>query len=134
LETSELARVYVPNSVIMGSQFTNWTRNNRLCRKQLNFSVVYGSDVSLAKDLLLKVAAADPDIAKTPPPAVTVNELSETAVVLTLAATIRDTDLEVVAKSRIREEAYRLFNDSGIAFYTRNIEVSLDGKSLKVTA
>jgi small-conductance mechanosensitive channel len=133
IETSEMARVFVPNSVIMGSQFTNWTRNNRLCRKKLNFSVVYGSDVPLAKDLLLQVANADPDLLQNPPPAVTVGDLSETAVVISLSATIRDTDLEAVVKSRIREEAYRLFNENSIAFYTRNIEVNLADKTLKVT-
>jgi small-conductance mechanosensitive channel len=134
LETSELARVYVPNSVIMGSQVTNWTRNNRQCRKKLNFGVVYGTDVNLAKDLLLQAAKADPDVAKAPPPAVTVNDLSETSVVFALTVTIRDTDLELTAKSRLREEAYRLFNQNGITFYTRNLEVNLDDKSVKVTA
>jgi small-conductance mechanosensitive channel len=133
LETSEMALVYVPNSVIMGSQFTNWTRNNRRCRKKLNFSAVYGTDVNLAKSLLLQAALGDQDVVKTPPPAVTVNDLSETAVVLTLAVTIRDTDLEVTTKSRLREEAYRLFNENGIAFYTRNIELNLDGKAIKAT-
>jgi small-conductance mechanosensitive channel len=134
LETSEMARVYVPNSVIMGSQFTNWTRNNRQCRKKLQFSVVYGTDVELAMSLLLKVAGADPDVARVPPPAATISSLSETAVVLTLAITIRDTDLEISTKSRVMKEAYRLFNENSIVFYTRDVKMSLDGKTLHVTA
>jgi small-conductance mechanosensitive channel len=116
----------------MGSQFTNWTRNNRKCRKKLNFSAVYGADVDLAKKLLLEAALADPDVSRNPAPAVTVNDLSESAVVLTLAVTIRDTDLEVPTKSRLREEAYRLFNENGIKFYTRNVELSLDTRTVRV--
>jgi small-conductance mechanosensitive channel len=125
VETSEGAQVFVPNSTVMGAQFTNWTRNNRQCRKALNFNAVYGTDVEMVKRLMAGAAEADPDVSKFPAPGVTVKDLSEEAVVFTLAVTIRDIDLEVAVKSRLREAVYRLFNENGVRFYVRN-ELSLN--------
>jgi acyl-[acyl-carrier-protein]-phospholipid O-acyltransferase/long-chain-fatty-acid--[acyl-carrier-protein] ligase len=57
-----------------------------------------------------------------------VDALSEEAVVVTLAVTIKDVDLEIPTKSRLREKAYRLFNEQGVRFYVRN-ELMLSGQT-----
>jgi small-conductance mechanosensitive channel len=128
IEPTDNSWVYVPNSSLVNGRFINWTRNNRLVSRKLNFQVVYGTDVDKAREIMLAVAMATPHVAKRPPflPIVTVVDLSENAVVLTLSVTILDIDQNAPVQSDLREGVYKRFNEEGIGFYVgSSLDVNL---------
>ncbi|MDR1546348.1 MAG: mechanosensitive ion channel [Deltaproteobacteria bacterium] len=133
VETVENALVFVPNSTIMSGQFVNWTRNNRLSRRKIEFRAVYGTDVELVFALLRQAAEAEELAVKNPPPAVAVIDLSETSVVFGLWVTI-GVDTATAAMSNIREAVYALFSQNGVKFYTRNVELDVSQATVAVRA
>jgi small-conductance mechanosensitive channel len=133
VETSSNSLVFIPNSAIMGGQFTNWTRNNRLCRQKLSFNLMYGCDIDEVTRALLEAAANNSEVLLKPaPPTVTVSDLNDTSVVFTLAATI-NFDRSVTIASQLRIDVYKLFTEKGIKFYTRSLEVNLAKSNQKLT-
>jgi small-conductance mechanosensitive channel len=126
VETAENATVFVPNSSFMSNQFVNWTRNHRMCRKKLEFRVVYGVDIELVLNLLRQSAETIETVAKTPAPLAAVTDFSEKAMLFGLWVTITDLDLSVSTQSKLRQEVNRLFGLNSIKFYSQHLEISLE--------
>ncbi|MDR1677832.1 MAG: mechanosensitive ion channel [Deltaproteobacteria bacterium] len=119
IEPADSSWVYIPNSSLVNGRFINWTRNNRLVNRKLSFSTVYGTDLDKARELMLDVAMHTEYVAKVSPylPSVTVVDLSENAVVLTLGVTILDIDQNASVQSGLREMVYKRFYENNINFY-----------------
>ncbi|MDR2302861.1 MAG: mechanosensitive ion channel [Deltaproteobacteria bacterium] len=119
LEPADNSWVYVPNSSLVNGRFINWTRNNRLVRRKIDFRTVYGTDIDKAREIMIQAAMKAKYAAKVDPflPSVSVTDLSENAVILTLAVTILDIDQNASTQSEIREGIYKGFNENGIGFY-----------------
>jgi small-conductance mechanosensitive channel len=119
IEPTDNSWVYVPNSSLVNGRFINWTRNNRLVKRKLDFRTVYGTDIDKARQIMLEVAMNTEHVAKVDPylPTVSVVDLSENAVILTLAVTILDIDQNASVQSNLREAIYKRFNAEGISFY-----------------
>jgi small-conductance mechanosensitive channel len=62
--------IIVPNSNLITGTVINWSHGDPTIRTRLPVGVAYGTDVELLRRLLLEVAAADPDLLKTPEPEV----------------------------------------------------------------
>lgn len=60
--------IIVPNSNLITGTVVNWSHGDPTVRTRLPIGVAYGTDVEKLRQLLLDVAAADPDILKTPEP------------------------------------------------------------------
>jgi small-conductance mechanosensitive channel len=128
LEPADNSWVYVPNSSLVNGRFINWTRNNRLVRRKIDFRAVYGTDIDKARAIMLGAAMNAQYAAKVDPflPAVSVTDLSENAVILTLAVTILDIDQNASTQSELREAIYKGFNENGIGFYVgSSLDVNL---------
>lgn len=119
IEPADNSWVYVPNSSLVNGRFINWTRNNRLVRRKIDFRTVYGTDIAKARKIMLDAAMRTDYVAKVDPylPTVTVVDLSESAVVLTLSVTILDIDQNAPTQSELREAIYVGFYENGIGFY-----------------
>jgi len=68
--TSDNICIIVPNSNLITGTVINWSHGDPTVRTRLPVGVAYGTDVELLRRRLLEVAAADPDILKTPEPEV----------------------------------------------------------------
>jgi small-conductance mechanosensitive channel len=68
--TSDNICIIVPNSNLITGTLVNWSHGDPTVRTRLPVGVAYGTDIEKVRDLLLEVAAADPDILKNPPPEV----------------------------------------------------------------
>lgn len=68
--TTDNICIIVPNSNLITGTVINWSHGDPTVRTRLPVGVAYGTDVELLRRLLLEVAAADPDILKTPEPEV----------------------------------------------------------------
>jgi small-conductance mechanosensitive channel len=114
IETPERALVYVPNSSVMSSHFSNWTRLSRMVRRSLSIGVAYGSDTALVSKLLLEAAGRQAHVRKTPPPAVYFTDFGAHSLDFTLNVFIDDIDSSVSALSSIRFEMEKAFSAHGI--------------------
>jgi small-conductance mechanosensitive channel len=90
LETFDGAHVLVPNSYFVAEKVKNWTFRNNVRRIAIPIGVAYGSDARQVQAVLLKVAADNPDVLKTPGPAVTLDEFAPASVNFTLYTFIAD--------------------------------------------
>ena len=68
--TSDNICIIVPNSNLITGTVINWSYGDPTVRTRLPVGVAYGTDIEKVRSLLLQVAAADPDILKSPEPEV----------------------------------------------------------------
>src|SRR5262252_10186784 len=70
VETSERARVLIPNSYFVTEKVKNWTLRDNIRRIVIPVGVAYGSDPRKVRALLLKAAQDNPNIMGAPAPSV----------------------------------------------------------------
>ena len=114
LETPDRALVYVPNSTIMSGQFSNWTRNSRMVRRNIVVGVPYGTDTELATKLLLEAAEGQKHVLKQPASFVVINNFGPSSLDFTLYVFIDDIDYGMSTLSAVRDDVQRLFAENGI--------------------
>jgi potassium efflux system protein len=68
LHTWEGAEVIVPNAQLISESVTNWTLSDRRRRVEVDVGVEYGTEAQRVIDLLIEVAAANPNILTDPQP------------------------------------------------------------------
>jgi len=68
VRTFEGAEVIVPNSTLIDGEVINWTLSDRMRRVEVAVGVAYGSDTTQVRNLLLKVAEDNEQVAKHPQP------------------------------------------------------------------
>ena len=68
--TNDNICIIVPNSNLITGTVVNWSHGDPTVRTRLPVGVAYGTDVDQLRSLLLAVAAADPDVLKSPEPEV----------------------------------------------------------------
>ncbi len=71
--------VVVPNKVFITGIVQNWTLSSAVTRVVLKVGIGYGSDVKKAHQLMLGVAAANPNVLKSPAPKVLFTGLGDSA-------------------------------------------------------
>ena len=114
IETGERALVYVPNSSIMSSHFSNWTRLSRMVRRSIKIGVAYGSDTKVVTRLLLEAASKQEHVRETPPPVVLFTEFGAHSLDFTLNVFIDDIDNGSDTLSAIRFDVEKAFAEHGI--------------------
>ena len=119
----------VPNSHLLEQTVVNWTLVDKQLRCILRVGVVYGSDVELARTLLLQVVAGHDLVLKDPAPLVIFEDFGDNALIFDTffwVESVGETSARQI-RSDIRFEIDRLFgqHDLIIAFPQR--DVHLDG-------
>ena len=130
VETYDSASIYVPNSSFVSANLTNWTSNSRTCRKHVDVSVAYGSDVEKVVKVLLDVANKHSDILAFPKPSVSFLNFGASNLDMRLSFWVRDyekfatpSDLRFAINKRFAEEHIE------IAYDTLDINVKKHGAS-----
>jgi small-conductance mechanosensitive channel len=80
IRTASGSEVIVPNGSLISTQVTNWTLSDRRRMVDIAVSVAAGTDLQRAADLLKRVAASQPDVAKEPATQVHVVNLTASAI------------------------------------------------------
>lgn len=70
VRTNDNVLIIVPNAEFVSNRITNWTANDRQVRFTMPLGVSYGSDPDEVRDVLMKVALANPDVLAEPVPEV----------------------------------------------------------------
>jgi len=114
--STDNAVISIPNSNLLSSQVVNWTLNNKHIRRDVKLPFAFGSDLDVAKDMLLKIAAANQGVMKLPSPEAFISSIGSTANEMTLRVWILDI-----------EKAHQVISD-----LNRQIEGAFSGSSDKV--
>ena len=114
LETPDRALVYMPNSSIMTGQLTNWTRDSRVVRSNIQVGVAYGTDTDLVKKLLLEAAQNHPHVLKEPAPSVVLINFGASSLDFILYFYIDDFNNSYGSTSELRFAVERSFAEHGV--------------------
>ncbi|MBO0717327.1 MAG: mechanosensitive ion channel family protein, partial [Rhizobiales bacterium] len=125
LETFDGAHVLVPNSYFVAEKVKNWTFRNNIRRIALPIGVAYGSDARQVQATLLKVAADNPDVLKTPAPAVTLDEFASASVNFTVYAFIADITKTGSVRTQLAMAILEAFNETGIVIPFGQTDVTI---------
>ena len=80
MKTAEGSEVIVPNGLLISSQVTNWTLTDRRRAVEVSVSVAASAAARRVAELLEKIAADHPDVAKDPAPRVHVVSMTASAI------------------------------------------------------
>ncbi len=114
IETFNRQSVILPNSEFINNAVSNWTLRNHLGRIDIPVGVAYGTDPKKVIDLLMEIAAADPDVVERPEPFVFFKGFGDSSLDFELRAHLGDIFSSPVAQNRIRLRIVEVFAENGI--------------------
>jgi small-conductance mechanosensitive channel len=134
IETMEETVVFVPNSDLMSSQFTNLTRNSTKVRRQVAVHTAYGANIKLALKLMEEVAMKNDLILKSEPPKATLGNFGENSLIFHLYVTIdiKEVDDSIYILSILRQEIEETFTANNIPIYYPTMDIVMRRKPLKL--
>jgi small-conductance mechanosensitive channel len=125
IETRDGNTLIIPNSILTQDQIENWSFGSDLTRFNIQVGVAYGSDTELVRKLLKQAALSHPEVKKTEPIIVRMNDFGNNALEMELFFWADQTWEVELHKSEIRFEIDRLFRQHGITipFPQRTVHV-----------
>lgn len=114
IETSERAKVVLPNSDLITGVVKNWISAEKLRLFTIAVGVSYEADPEEVRELLLGVAGENPKVAKHPAPAVFFVRFGESALDFELRGSVTDTDQRIGTMSDLHFEIFRRLREAGI--------------------
>jgi len=116
--------IFVPNGNLSNGTIINYSIAG-IRRADLQFSLSYDTNIKTAKDIVLQVMQSDPNVLKTPAPSVTVRDLSDSAIHLSIKPWSKNADFGTMC-SDILENCKEAFDAAGIIIQPYVREVSKD--------
>jgi potassium efflux system protein len=123
VETSERARVLIPNSYFITEKVKNWTLRDNTRRIVIPISVGYGCDPRKVRATLLKVAQDNPDVMTTPAPSVDFDFGADT-LNFKVYAFVDDLSKGGSTSTDLRIAILDAFNEAGIAMPFRQTDAT----------
>lgn len=114
IETSEKAKVILPNSDLITGVVKNWIRADKLRLFKIAVGVSYASDPQQVRELLLAAAAGHEGVAKSPTPAVFFMRLGESALEFELQGSVIDVNQRLTVTSDLHFAIFSTFREAGI--------------------
>ncbi len=115
--------IRIPNATVFKSRIVNYSRNDER-RFLISLGVAYETDLLRAQDLALQTVASLPFVIDEPAPAVWIEDLGDSAVILNVAGWIRQHETSYL---KARSEAWRLclaaFDHAGIVMPETTLRV-----------
>jgi potassium efflux system protein len=124
IETSERARVLVPNSFLMTEKVKNWTLRDNLRRIVIPVSVARGRDPRKVRAILLNVAQGNPNVTTAPAPSVELEAFGADSLEFKLYAFI-DLNNGVGTSTDLRIAILDAFDEAGITSPLPRTDVTL---------
>jgi potassium efflux system protein len=121
VETSERARVLIPNSYFITEKVKNWTLRDNTRRIVIPVNVSYGCDPRKVMATLLKVAKDNPDVMTTPVPSVDF-DFGADSLNFKLYAFVYDLNKGGSTSTDLRIAILDAFNEAGIAMPFRQTD------------
>lgn len=112
--TRDDVNMIIPNSKFVEEDVTNWTLDNNFVRLVLTVGVAYGSDTSLVKDILLRIASEHPAVIKDPNPKVRFYDFGNSSLDFQLLIWTDNIFRQEFVKSDLRFEIDKAFREANI--------------------
>jgi small-conductance mechanosensitive channel len=106
--------VVVPNAEMVKTRIVNFSLPEKSIRILIDVNVAYGTDIPRARQILIRLAAAHPEILRDPAPLVFVMQFLEFAVQLRLAARTDSFEKKFDIETTLREQVHSTFRKEGI--------------------
>lgn len=115
----------VPNKDLITGRLLNWTLTDSRNRVVIEIGIAYGSDVGQARQLMLRVASAHPEVLSDPSPSVTFESFGDSALTMVLRAFLGSLDNRLSTIHELNEALHRELNEAGIeiAFPHRDLNI-----------
>lgn len=114
LITRDDVNIIIPNSKFVEENVTNWTLDYNHVRLILTVGVAYGSDTSLVKDILLKIANGNTAVIKNPSPKVRFSNFGDNSLDFQLLIWTNEIFRQEFVKSDLRFAIDKAFREANI--------------------
>lgn len=115
----------VPNKNFITGTVLNWTLSNPVNRIIVVVGVAYGTDTERARQILIDIAQAHPNVLKDPAPMASFEEFGDSALKLILRAYLPNMDNRIATLTDINTEIARRFAEEGIEIAFPQLDVHL---------
>jgi small conductance mechanosensitive channel len=122
LITSSNQTIFIPNGILSNGIIVNYSLLGYR-RANLTLSISYDTNIKIAKDIVTKVIESHPDVLKTPKPSVSVQNLTDSAVILSIQPWSKNEHFSNMS-SDILEQCKEAFDTAGITIQPYAIEAS----------
>lgn len=122
LITSSNQTIFIPNGILSNGIIINYSLLGYR-RANLTLSISYETNIKTAKDIVTKVFENHPNVLKTPKPSVSVQSLTDNAVVLSIQPWSKNEHFSNMS-SDILEQCKEAFDTAGISIQPYAIEAS----------
>lgn len=115
----------VPNKEFITGRVLNWTLTDKVNRMTVRVGVAYGSDVRLAKKLVMDICQNHPSVVELPPTIVTFEEFGDSTLNITARTFLKDFESRWPALDDINLAIDDAFKSAGIeiAFPQRDLHI-----------
>jgi len=125
--TKDRKELLVPNKEFITGQLLNWSLSDPVTRLILPIGIAYGSDIPLAREIILQAAQENEQVLKDPNPKVLFVSFGDNTLDLQLRCFIDDVDHRLKTISEINETINNKFSAAGIniAFPQRDVHLDI---------
>lgn len=106
--------VVVPNTSLITSNVTNWTRGDTINRLVISIGAAYGSDVDAVSAILLRIAKEQPEVVVDPPPSVVFMAHGESSLDFNLRVFVPSPNEIMLLRNRLNTLINKEFTAAGI--------------------
>ncbi|MCK5697837.1 MAG: mechanosensitive ion channel [Gammaproteobacteria bacterium] len=126
--TKDRKELLVPNKEFITTQLLNWSLSDPIARLIIPVGVAYGSDIPLARKILLDIALTNAYVLSDPPPRVVFFNFGDNTLDLQLRCFIGSIDYRFTVVNEINEMINEQFNaaDINIAFPQRDVHLDIN--------
>lgn len=106
--------IVLPNAKVAGEAVTNLSQGDRAMRIRVNVGVAYGSDVALVSRILAEAMAEQPEVLKSPEPAVFFQDFADSSLNFSVMGWLDDPWDRMAIQSRVRMAIDAKFRENGV--------------------
>ena len=123
----------VPNREFVTGKLLNWTLSDTTNRVMVNVGVAYGTDICLAREIMLDVARNHPGVMSDPGPITTFERFGDSSLELVLRAYLPNLDNRLGTTTDLFTQINLRFAEAGIAipFPQRDVHMQTDSSVTK---
>lgn len=118
----------VPNKNFVTGTLLNWTLTNAVNRIFIPVGVAYGSDTEKAREILLEIAGAHPEILKDPGPIASFTNFGDSTLSIELRAYLPDLSNRLSVISELHTSIDKAFKQAGIEIAFPQLDLHLRSK------